>query len=265
MFTPKDFLLANLPLIKGLVVSIGRQARMSTDDIEDLSAQVQFKLIENDYAIIRAFRNRSSFKTFIGVVIGRILLDERIHQRGKWHPSAAAEGLGELAVTVERLLYRDERSRDEAFAALGAEHPHVTRAEFDELVARVPARTRRRNVPIDNELTCLAAPSDAMPPERAEMAAKISGIVRKAIAGMANDDQTLLWLRFESAMNVAEIARALHLNQQALYLRFRELLAALRGELQSAGITASDVTDLIGEDTELLEFWLKSPEDRPSK
>lgn len=264
MSTPKELLLANLPLVKRLVVSIGRRARLSPDDIEELAANVNLKLIEGDHAIIRAFQERCSFKTYIGVVIGRLRLDDRNHQLGKWHASAAAERLGEPAVTIERRLYRDELSHDEAFAALAPEHPDLTRPDFDQLVARIPARTRRRNVPIENAVSYLASP-DAIPPERKETAAKVSAIVTKAINRMPNDDQTILRLRFESAMTVAEIARSLHLNQQLLYRRFRELLAALREELESDGVTASDVANLIGEDTELLDFHLKSPEDRPSE
>lgn len=264
MSTPKELFLANLPLIKELVVAIGRRARMSHDDIEELAANVNLKLIENDYAIIRAFEERCKFKTFIAVVIGRLRLDDRNHQLGKWHASAAAERLGEPAVTVERRLYRDELSHDEAFAALAPEHSDLTRTDFDQLVARIPARTRRRIVPIENAVSYIASP-DAIPPERAEMAAKISAIVTKAIGQLQNHDQMILRLRFESAMNIAEIARSLQLNQQLLYRRFRELVAALREELESAGVTASDVADLIGEDTELLDFRLKSREDRPSQ
>lgn len=253
MSTPRELLLANLPLIKRLVVSIGRRAGMSADDIEDLFAHVQLKLVENDYAIIRAFERRSSFKTFIAVVIGHFLLDERNRHRGKWHASAAAERLGDLAVAIEQLLYRDELSYDEAFAALARKHPDLGRADFDRLAASIPARTPRRHVPIEIAASYLASPA-AISPEHKETAARITAIVKKAIEQMPNHDQTILRLRFESAMNVAEVARSLNLNQQLLYRRFRELLAALRGELESGGITASDVAGLIGEDTELLDF-----------
>src|SRR5215212_4818774 len=105
----------NLPLIEQVIAMVCRRSGMTADDIEEFAQIAKLRLLENDYAAIRAFQGRSSFSTYIASVVMRILLDHRNHEWGKWRRSAEAERLGALAVDLERLLYRDGRTVEEAF------------------------------------------------------------------------------------------------------------------------------------------------------
>ncbi len=237
---------------------------MEHDEIEDFISEVQIRLISDDYAIIRAFRERSSFPTYLAAVVTRQLLDYRNRRWGKWHASAEAERLGELAVEVERALYRDHQTIDEALAALSSDHPQLTREEVERLEMRLPRRVRRRIVNLDEAKT-VSSLGAATDPAQSETAARISEVVGAYITELPREDQLILKLRFDAEMSVAEIARTLHLEQQTLYRRYYKHFQLLRTKLERVGVAAADVAALIGTDTAFLDFGLKNDDVSPSE
>lgn len=264
MSEPREFLLENLPLIRQITASICRRRGMETEDIEDFISEVQLRLISDDYAIIRAFRRRSSFPTFLAAVVTRQLLDYRNRRWGKWHASAEAERLGDTAIAVERALYRDRQTVDEALAALSGEHPELTREDIEELRARLPRRLRRKMVNLD-EATAVAAPDVQPDAGHSETAARISDVVARYINTLPKDERLILKLRFDADMAVAEISRALSVDQQLLYRRYYKHFRQLRAALEQAGVAAGDVAALIGTDVAFLDFALKNEDVGPSE
>jgi RNA polymerase sigma factor for flagellar operon FliA len=264
MSGPREFLLANLPLIEQIVASICRRKGMNPDEIDEFAAVFKLRLVDNDYAVIRAFRERSSFATYIAAVIGKALLDHRNREWGKWRASAEAERLGDIAIKIERRLYRDQSSLDDAFVAIVSQHPELTRPDFDRLAEKLPVRWKRRHVELDEALLKPEQP-DVTGPEVASAASTISRIVCGFIDRLPEEDQLLLRMRFDSEMSVAQIAMALHLDQQLLYRRLYRHFDDLRGALEAAGVRAGDVADVMGKETNLLDFHFKSRGTRPSE
>jgi RNA polymerase sigma factor for flagellar operon FliA len=263
MSEPDRILVGNLPLIEQIVASIGRRKGMDAAAIEEFAADVKLRLVSDDYSIIRAFAGRSSFSTYMTSVVARLLLDYRNQQWGKWRASAEAERLGETAIELEQLLYRDCRSPEEAFDELAKKHPGLVREDVDALVLRLRRRVRRRMVSLQ-EASTVGTAGDEQSVEHAQSAKRISAVVGAHIETLPNDDQLLLRLRFDSEMTVAQISRSLHIGQQLLYRRLYKLFQALRSDLERAGIEAAEVADLIGNDTVLLDFRLKNGNVRPS-
>jgi RNA polymerase sigma factor (sigma-70 family) len=263
MSEPSEFLLENLQIVRQITASICRRRGMGPDEIEDFISEVQLRLVSDDYAVIRAFRGRSSFPTYLAAVVTRQLLDYRNHQWGKWHASAEAERLGDLAIAVERALYREHQTIDEALAALSADHPQLSRAEVERLEARLPRRVRRRMVDLD-AATTVASP-EAANPSQSETAIRISNVVATYIGQLPQSEQLILKLRFDAEMSVAEISRALHVDQQSLYRRYYKHFHVLRIDLERAGVTADEVASLIGTDTPFLDFGLKNEDLSPSE
>src|SRR6266498_466689 len=145
-----ELLTANLAVIERAVAFACRRHRFDPSDCEELSSIVMLRLVEDDYAILRAYEHRSSFATFISIVVQRLALDYRIHTWGKWHASAEAKRLGPLAVELEQLLHRDGRALDDALAILSPKHDGVTRQSLAALSERLPPRPpRRRDVNLD--------------------------------------------------------------------------------------------------------------------
>lgn len=237
---------------------------MDAAQLEEFTGYVHLKLIENDYAAIRAFRGRSGFGTYLTTVIARLLNDYRNHEWGKWHDSAEAKRLGDLAVELERLLVRDGRSLEEAFTVLLQKYPGATRESLEQLASRFPSRFRRRMVGLDQR----PEPSEAGTADdvvaNAQNAAIISSVVRDFIERLPAEDRLLFQLRFEGDMPVPQIAKSTGQDMQWLYRRLRTHFVGLREELERAGITAADVAKLVGADGTDLDFQLKSRKRRPS-
>src|SRR5918993_5663749 len=71
------FFLSNLTLIDQLVASVARRHRLTSADAEDFRSTVYVRLIQDDYATLRKYEGRSSLRTYLTSVIGRLLLDQR--------------------------------------------------------------------------------------------------------------------------------------------------------------------------------------------
>jgi len=263
MVEPRDFLLENLPLIQQIVSAVCRRRGMDREATEEFAAEVRLRLVRDDYAIIRRFAGRSSFKTYMTSVVTRLLLDYRNHLWGKWHASSEAVRLGDMAVEIEQLLHRDDHSADEVRVLLAPKYPELTLAEIERIAVRLPPRTRRKRVEIE-EARFVAENGHAGSAERSETATRVSRIVNAYIDTLAEDEQLVLKLRFDSDMTVAQIARALHGNQQKLYRCLYKHFQELHSALSRAGVSAEEVAELIGTDTTQLDFRFKNRAPRPS-
>src|SRR5947209_1314930 len=124
---PRQLLEDNLDLVERVIRFTSRRQRLDEADAEEFASTVKLRLIENDYAIVRKFQGRSHLSTFLTIVVQRMLLDYRIHHWGKWHASAEAKRLGDVALELEQLLHRDGRTIDDALPLLRAQHPEATR------------------------------------------------------------------------------------------------------------------------------------------
>lgn len=263
MVEPRDFLLENLPLIQQVVSAVCRRRGMDREETEEFAAEVRLRLVRDDYAVIRRFAGRSSFKTYMTSVVTRLLLDYRNHLWGKWHASAEALRLGDMAVDVEQLLVRDDHSADEALVLLAPKYPEVTLAEIERIAARLPPRIRRKRVDIE-EARFVAENARTDDAERSETATRVSRIVNAYIDTLPEDEQLILKLRFDSDMTVAQIARALHADQQKLYRCLYKHFDELHNALMRADVSADEVAELIGTDTTQLDFRFKNRAPRPS-
>lgn len=77
----KELFLESLPLIARLTDWIARRDRLSPAAADQLASVVHLRLIEDDYAVFRAFEHRCSLRTFLSVVVQRIYIDARIRPR----------------------------------------------------------------------------------------------------------------------------------------------------------------------------------------
>jgi RNA polymerase sigma factor for flagellar operon FliA len=256
----RAFFEANLDDIERVIRFTAQRQHLNEADAEDFASIVKLKLIENDYAVIRKFQGRSNFSTYITMVVQRVLLDDRIHHWGKWHASAKAKRLGDLALDLEQLLHRDGRSIDEALPILRARYPEATREELEQIAERLPQRRARRHMVDLSEAEGVATEESTdegvMAKERQSKSQQLSCAMREALAHLGDNDRLLLQLHFDSGMRVADIARSLHIEQKLLYRRMDKLLRDLRAELERAGIDPRDIADLIGREGADLDFAL---------
>jgi DNA-directed RNA polymerase specialized sigma24 family protein len=83
---PESTYLQNLESIERIALFVARRAHASDDEIEEFVQIARVKLFEDDYAIIRKFEGRSSFSTYLTMVILRLFHQWRIEKWGRWRP-----------------------------------------------------------------------------------------------------------------------------------------------------------------------------------
>jgi RNA polymerase sigma factor (sigma-70 family) len=265
-----ELLTLNLPLIERAIAFTCRRNQLSPEDAEEFASVVKLRLVEHDYAVLRAHEGRSSMATFLGIVVQRMLLDFRIHAWGKWHASAEAKRLGAAAIELEQLLHRDNRTLDDAARILAANHEGLTPESVRALAGKLPARPpRHRHVPLDDAIPVAVTAGNGVEAnllagERRGIAERVSRVMNESIAKLPDDDRLILQMRFQDGMTVAQIARAFRLDQKLLYRRIEKQMRAIRKEIESSGLATADVLDLIGRDDTVLEFNLRNQKTRPS-
>ena len=224
---------ATFALLCRVITAVVRASRLPSSDAEDFSQWVHLSLLERNYAPLTCFAGRSSLRTYVTVLVRRLLLDWRNMRFGKWRPSAWARRNGPVAVDLDRLMTRDHYSVDEAVTMLsgrpGCPPPDTLRA----LAAQVPARCRPRRVPCD-DFAPLAATDFADPVEAEQDALaqrRLLRSVRGACEQLAPLDRHLLHLRFEKNLPVVAIAERLGVTAKPLYRRIDNAVASLRRAL----------------------------------
>ena len=261
---PSELLITNLALVERVVAFTCRRNSLSEADAEDFASMVKLRLLEDDYALVRKFEGRSSFATFLSVVVQRMLLDYRIHLWGKWHASAEAKRLGDTAVELEQLLHRDGRTLTEAIAILTGHDPSRTRPSLESLAARLPVRGPKRKLVDLDAASDVAANEEITTRDQLESSERVSKTMCRFIDSLPPDDRLILQLRFESGMTVAQIARSLDLDQKQLYRRIEKRFDEARRELERGGVDADDIRDLIGARGVVLDFDLRKRPIGPS-
>ncbi|HYI12089.1 MAG TPA: sigma-70 family RNA polymerase sigma factor [Thermoanaerobaculia bacterium] len=259
---PREFLEANLAVVERAIAAVCAHASLYGADAEDFGSAAKLALLEDDCAVLRKWEGRSSFATYVTIVFRRLLIDQQ-RAAGRWYASAAARRQGEAAVLLERLIRRDRKGLDEALAIVRREHPEVSPGQLAALAAELPERAPRlRLVAIaegDEERFAATDAADERVAEldRSRRSQEASEVVQAALRAMSPEDRVILRLRFAEQAAIAEIARTLGIDQRPLYRRVVALLATLRRALESAGLDAAAIGDLIGTAGERLDFQLR--------
>jgi RNA polymerase sigma factor for flagellar operon FliA len=233
---------AHREILDAAIASTCRRFRLPAADAEDFAADFRLRLVREDYAILKQFQGRSSLRTYLLVVVARAFQDWRNARWGKWRPSAEAKRLGPLAERLETLVVRDRYTLEEAAEILRTNMGiAVTLAQLEGMLGRFPSRQGRTFVPSD----ALEERASADPPpdsafERREAAVAAERAARSlagALTQLPAEDRLILRIRVEDCLSVADIARALHVEQKPLYRRIERLLADLRRRLEQDGLT----------------------------
>lgn len=241
----------NLETVDRLLGKLCHRHGMHGDDAEEFGSWVKTRLIESDYAAFRQFRGEASISTYLAVVLAMELREYRVKNWGRWRPSAVARRAGSVVIELERLMHRDHvpfRQAAETLRSRGL--TTATDRELQSLANALPQRQPLRPVYVSTDAV------GSVPSENDSETAVAAEVMREtqqallqalddAIAAQAPEDRVILKLRFWENMGVADIARALNLEQKPLYRRIYTLLARLRQQLESAGISRSAVAEMI--------------------
>lgn len=249
--TPEQLFLANLPLIKKVVVQTCHRCNFKTEETEEFLSQVQDKIMADDYAVLRKFEGKSTLKSYLTAVIKNQMHDFQNRLWGKWRHSEMAKRLGPVAMHLEKLL-RDGYTFDEAVAILRTNHKiEMSWQELHEIAAKLPPRTPRHTESekaLDDVPSSNASPdAGIMEEEKIAIQTKVLAALEKAIKSLPAEDQLILRMRVWSRFSVPDIAKLLKLDekqQKALYKRIEKAQEHLRREMERLGIRKADIQDL---------------------
>jgi RNA polymerase sigma factor (sigma-70 family) len=250
-----------LDLINDVVGVVTRRRGMTPADTEDFRSWTYEKLLSNDCKALRSFTGRSSLRTYLYAVISNLLRDYRCaHFRSRWRQPAGVARLGRWAVTLDRLVNRDNVPGEEAVRTVASRADcDVSESELRKLLLRIPRRPRPCFVPLeaaaevvgdgggDPEAAMLAA-------ERARARRAIVEKLNRALEGFDAEDRNVIQLRFWRGLTIAEVSRRLGIPQKPLYGRLERCLERLRASLESQGISGPDIQSVLAPNTPTAEI-----------
>ncbi len=243
-----------LPAIDRLTRALGRRRGLDGAEADDFAALVRARFVESDYAPLRQYRGDASINTYLAVIISSWLKDYLIARDGRWRPSAAALKAGPVAVMLERLITKGRRSVDEAVAELlaGNDQPYSER-ELQHIARSLPRREPLRPMVVSSDEALKVASDDSGHPDthlrngdRDLSMARARRALERAMQALDPEDRVLVAMRFLDGLSVAEVARALNLEQKPLYRRLHRSLSALRRQLETTGVTRETVQEILG-------------------
>jgi RNA polymerase sigma factor (sigma-70 family) len=229
-------------LIQQKLTHLGRRSGLPEHEAEELRSWALFKLVENDYRLLAAWEGRSSFSTYLTVLLVNLMRDYRIHVWGKWRPSATAQRRGREAVLLERLWMRDGLSLDEAIRRLRTEHGvSLSPAELERIAVALPRRSERRrvgeealrDVAVDGRVEARIEAK-----ERLQAARRLRAALLPALRTLPAEERLLLKLCCGDGLSMAAISPILGRPQRELYSARDRCLKKLRRALEGAGLSA---------------------------
>ena len=243
-------LLDHLDIVDQIVRTIGRRRHLSSTERDDFASFVHLRLVEDDYAILRKFQNRSTLWTYLATVIEHLALDFYAQKWGRWRPSAVANRLGPVAVLLERLVTRDSHTIEEAMEIVRTNHGVASGdAELRTMWDQLPVRVRTTEV---GEEAAAAIGGGENSESIVEDADRLRGIARlqRALAAafdqLAVQDRVLIALRFDQDLSVVEIAKLTGSSVPTLHRRLDKSVKQLRLALINAGFDSQEIANLIG-------------------
>lgn len=246
----RTLLETHFDLIQQKLVHLGRRSGLPEHEAEELRSWALFKLVENDYRLLAAWEGRSSFSTYLTVLLVNLMRDYRIHVWGKWRPSAAAQRRGREAVLLERLWMRDGLSLDEAILRLRTEHGvSLSPAELERIAIALPRRAGRwqvgeevlRDVAVDGRVEARIEAK-----ERLKAARRLRAVLLPALRSLSAEDRLLLKLCCWDGLSMAAISPVLGRPQRELYSARDRCLKRLRKALETAGLSVDWLREQAG-------------------
>lgn len=241
---------AKYPLIQKQLHHLSRRSGLPEHEAEEFRSWALLKLVEDDSRVLASWEGRSSFPTFLTVVLVNLMRDYRARIWGKWKPTAAARKQGREAILLERLCFRDGLSLDEAIERMQTEHEvSLSRAELERMAASLTRRMKRRQV---SEEDLLRIPVDGQVESRIEEAERsvteeeLRVLLTPLLKSLSTENRLLFKLHYWDGLSVAAISSLLGRPQRELYSARAKCLKKIRRSLAKAGLSPERVRALLG-------------------
>ena len=252
----KSFFESNLSITDEVIKKYCTRHHIVGDEADECKSYVYEKIIENDYQKIREFKGKSSYKTYITVVISRILID-RVRSGGRWKPSQKALNIGKEAVILEELVFNKKYSFGQAYNTLTTNHNiSIEWERVYEIITLLQRKHLKSTAPGDVELTDDVSDKNVTLPDEAAINKELSikkdqldYIISEIRNLLSNEERLLLRMRFEDNINISEIARVLKKDRGDIDRKLKSILTKFKNEILSRNISIDDVYPCINDAT----------------
>lgn len=260
MKQPSEIFTENVEQINQVIRSLCRRHGIFGSDQDDLVSVIRLRLVEDDYHIIRQFRQQSKLSTYLHTVISRLFIDCRRQSEGRWRPSLVAHDLGETATKLEELLNREHYTIEEAFSIMTTNyHISVTMDELCEIAAKLPMKTLRLTVDTGDDLLDKVSSTNLSPDnilqnsQEEKMRQALYAVIEDVRESLSAEERLIFALRYEDDRPISEIARTLGENRTKIARMLDSILGRIRETVKSRGILADDVQDILARSNQISE------------
>ena len=146
-------------------------------------------------------------------------------------------------------MARDGWSLEQVVDTLRVNHGLTLDASLQALCDKLTRRAPKRQMVAEAHADAIesrepAPDANVMRVEQEFLAKRVRVVLERAKQALEPEERLILKMRFENAVPVADIARALHLNQKRLYRTIERLLASIGERLQAEGVSREDARQL---------------------
>jgi hypothetical protein len=224
------------PHIEQVIRDLARRNFLAPPEIDEFRAAVIGALERNDFELLRAFDGRSTWETYLQLVISREFFLFQMDLWGQWRPSAAARRLGAAGVLLEELVIRDRMLVTEAIETMRTRHRvDMPRYRMMQMAERLRL-TAVGPAPLSSD-------SASAPPEPLDP--RVQSALREALAALAPDDRLIAELRFRDAQPLTRIAKMMNMEVRPVQRRLDHAKRVIGASLLAQGIVRQDVEALL--------------------
>ncbi|MBF0287239.1 MAG: sigma-70 family RNA polymerase sigma factor [SAR324 cluster bacterium] len=246
---PSDLFEKYFEDLQKVIMSTCARHRVFHQEAEEFISHIHFRLVDKNYAILRAYDGRSSFQTYLYTVVSRLFIDKFRSINGRWRPSKNAEKLGEVAVKFEELVHKERYTAEEAYHILTINHNlQLSREKWEKMIAHLK-RTPKLHITSHDEVQDFAeetTPESVITAAIKKAAAeKIKSTLEGLIKELEEDDQLMLKMKFFSGHSIKQISIVLGRNRNYISKRLQSLLIQMKDNLLSQGFDWENVQDTL--------------------
>ena len=235
-------------MVAQVVRAVARRRGLRAPDAEDLHSEVWLKLLSTTKTV-DGYEGRGTLTAYLAAIAGRVLLDIRNRQLGKWRPTARSRKLGGLGIELDGMVRRDGFTPEQAAETLRCRGHEVAPHCTDSVRISAACRPRRRLVGMDllQELPSRAEAPDhgLLHQESRRLAATAREALARALAAVPHEDRSLLMRRFIGGETVATIARREGRCQKALYRHLERVQSSVRRHVAQCGISPRSLRNIL--------------------
>jgi len=212
-------------------------------DPDTLINEVLDRLREDNFRVLKDFKNRSKLTTYITTIIAHLIIDIKRKMEGRNRATERARAMGPLGEKLYNLVLIKGYPLEEAFSFLKkTDQITETLQEIEIMVEKIKGRTSGH--PLPGTFIEKDTPEAALEIKQREALTK--NALDEVLAELTNEEKLIMRMRFplsedEEPKRPSEIARMLGISEKAVDSRMRRALSRCKEMMLKHGLSISDL------------------------